>query len=178
MTHPYEWHDSFICVACFIRMCGMSHSYVWRDPFICVAQRIHALHDKVCCRQGKRDSRSSHVPKRSPAHVASIWATWLIHVCSITHSRAACRNSIRQGKRNSRSSHVTKRSAARRIRNHVEPEHLHARVWKGGSCAQKKNTRYAWAIVGAEVGHTCDMNRGHGTRLLYIYICLCIFVYM
>jgi len=49
MTHPYVWHDSFICVrhdsficaTWLIHMCDMTHSYVWRDSFTCATWHIH-----------------------------------------------------------------------------------------------------------------------------------------
>jgi len=41
MTHPYVWHDLFMCVTWLIYMSDMTHSFVWHDSFICVTWLIH-----------------------------------------------------------------------------------------------------------------------------------------
>ena len=42
MTHPYVWHDSYICVTWLIHMCDVSHSYVWHDSSICKQAQFSA----------------------------------------------------------------------------------------------------------------------------------------
>jgi len=40
-THPYVWHDSFICTTWLIYMYDMPHLYVWHDSYTCVTWLIH-----------------------------------------------------------------------------------------------------------------------------------------
>jgi len=71
-TLSYVWHDYFICLTWFFRMCDMTLTYVWRDSFICVTCLFH-----MC------DMPHSYV-----WHDSFIYVTWLIYVCDMTHSRA------------------------------------------------------------------------------------------
>jgi len=65
----YVWHDSSICVAWLIHMCGMTHPYVWHDSSICVAWLIH-----MC-----------GITHPYVWHDSSICVAWLIHMCGMTH---------------------------------------------------------------------------------------------
>ena len=63
MTHPYVWHDSFICVTWLTHMCAMTHTY--RDTRILSPLVDLALKNDV---------------------FLFICVTWLIHICDMTHS--------------------------------------------------------------------------------------------
>ena len=79
MTHPYVWHDAFICVTWIIHMCDttclymewlihmcdMTHSYVQHDSFICATRLI-----RTC------DMTHWYV-----WHDSLIRASWLVHAC-------------------------------------------------------------------------------------------------
>ena len=67
ITNAYVRHDSFICVTWLIQMCDMTHSYMWLDLFICVTCLIH-----MC------DVTHSYV-----RHDSFIYNTWLIHMCDM-----------------------------------------------------------------------------------------------
>ena len=100
MTHPYVWHDSFICVTWLIHMFDMTQLYVWHDSFICVTWLIY-----MC------DMTNSYVNalttycntlQHSPSHgeqdyrvnstAPCMWydsficLIWLIHMCDMTNS--------------------------------------------------------------------------------------------
>jgi len=70
MRHSLYIHDSFICVPCLIRMCGMTHLYVCHDSFICVPCLIH-----MCA-----------MPHSYVWHDSFMCVPWLIHMCAVTHS--------------------------------------------------------------------------------------------
>ena len=40
MTHSYAWHNSFIWLACHLRVCSMTHSCLWHAAFIYVSWLI------------------------------------------------------------------------------------------------------------------------------------------
>jgi len=75
VTSSYVCHDSFICVTWCI--------YVRHDSFICATRHIHKWHGSFIC-----NVTSIYVCHDSFIRVAwrIIWATWLIHMCDMTHS--------------------------------------------------------------------------------------------
>ena len=80
-TYLYVWSDSllcltfsFMCVTCFIQMCGMFYSNVRHASFRCVAWLM----------------RMCHVTHSYLWHDLFIFVTWLIHICDMTHSYVWC----------------------------------------------------------------------------------------
>jgi len=78
MTHSYVWHNSFIC---------------WRTPLHYLWDITHVWHDSFMCVTWHSFIRVARLIEKAPLcttcaneYDSLICATWLIHMCDMTHS--------------------------------------------------------------------------------------------
>jgi len=115
VTHWYMWHDSSLCATWLILMCDMTHShmqcntlclcdrycagtwlihmcdmtraYVWHDSFWCVTRRIDICRNNALCLFSLLLTQPDTlcITGMVLRHDSFIRATWLIHMCDVTH---------------------------------------------------------------------------------------------
>jgi len=87
-THPYLWHDSFVCVTWLICMCDMTHPYVWHDSFV---GEVRGGADGLC---GTCLTHMCDVPHFYVCHNSFVCMAWLIRICYMNHSFVSHDSSI------------------------------------------------------------------------------------